>query len=239
MKITTLQVQRRLNALGFNAGPEDGIRGAKTIAAVRAFQKSKRLVVDGLVGPKTAGKLFAEKGQRFKPVSATKVPDNWPWVDIAERKMGLHERIHNKSLMEFLSFGGRTIGDPAKIPWCGDLVETCITMALPEEPVPQNPYAAINWLKFGISCNPQPGAILVFWRGSPQSWKGHVGFYVGEDATHYHVLGGNQKNSISITRIAKSRLREDGVRWPSTAMAPVGSALRKSSVGLLSTVNEA
>ena len=35
---------------------------------------------------------------------------------------------------------------------------------------------------------------------------GHVGIYVGEDNTHYHVLGGNQNNSVSVSRIAKSRL---------------------------------
>lgn len=46
-------LQRRLNVLGFNSGAPDGIFGNKTDAAVRAFQVSKRLVVDGIVGPKT------------------------------------------------------------------------------------------------------------------------------------------------------------------------------------------
>jgi len=46
------------------------------------------------------------------------------------------------------------------------------------------------------------GDILVFSRKG----GGHVGFYVAEDATAYHVLGGNQSDSVSITRIAKSRL---------------------------------
>jgi len=39
-----------------------------------------------------------------------------------------------------------------------------------------------------------------------------VGFYVGEDATHLHVLGGNQGDAVSITRIPKDRLSE--MRWP-------------------------
>ena len=36
----------------------DGIFGAKTLAAVRAFQRSRGLQVDGVVGPLTWGRLF-------------------------------------------------------------------------------------------------------------------------------------------------------------------------------------
>ncbi len=50
------------------------------------------------------------------------------------------------------------------------------------------------------------GDILVFWREKKTGWKGHVGMYVGEDKTHYHVLGGNQSDSVSIARIEKGRL---------------------------------
>ena len=37
---------------------------------------------------------------------------------------------------------------------------------------------------------------------------GHVGIYVGEDKTHYHIIGGNQGNEVSIMRIAKNRMHE-------------------------------
>ena len=50
---TTRGVQARLRDLGFDPGPIDGIRGPRTEAAVRAFQHSRDLVVDGIVGPKT------------------------------------------------------------------------------------------------------------------------------------------------------------------------------------------
>jgi hypothetical protein len=50
-------VQYRLNALGFGAGPVDGINGPKTIHAVRSFQKTYDLDVDGIPGPITQGKL--------------------------------------------------------------------------------------------------------------------------------------------------------------------------------------
>ncbi|MEM6371802.1 MAG: peptidoglycan-binding protein [Pseudomonadota bacterium] len=52
------KIQNRLTELGFAPGPADGIKGPKTIAAVRAFQKQKRMVVDGIVGNKTYRALF-------------------------------------------------------------------------------------------------------------------------------------------------------------------------------------
>jgi uncharacterized protein (TIGR02594 family) len=238
MLATVKAVQERLIALGFNPGPADGVRGRATIAAIIQFQKTHGLVADGLVGPKTYTALFDQiKGQ--SPVMPTDAPDAAPWRDIALAKKGLHEIRNKGELKDFLAKGKGTIGDPAEIPWCGDFVETCIALALPREILPANPYAAINWMPFGIECAPQPGAILIFWRGTPNGWQGHIGFYVSEDATHYHVLGGNQSNAVTITRIAKDRLRKGGCRWPKTALPPRGRAILADKSGLITTTNEA
>ena len=51
-------LQDKLNALGYNSGNVDGIFGAKTYAAVTAFQKANSLGVDGIVGKLTWGKLY-------------------------------------------------------------------------------------------------------------------------------------------------------------------------------------
>ncbi|WP_274385061.1 TIGR02594 family protein [Oricola indica] len=236
MTYTTANVQRRLKQLGFDPGPIDGLRGRKTISAVKEFQLSRGLVVDGIVGPVTLAHLFDAEKKVGTPQTA---PDYTPWMDLARRKMGLHEGRDNSVLRAFLRLGKGTIGDPARIPWCGDFVETCIAVTLPDEPLPDNPYAAINWLKFGREVKPQPGAILVFWRGSPSGWQGHVGFCVGEDDTHFHVLGGNQSNAVTISRIAKSRLRKGGCRWPSTAMPARGLQVRGGGSGIAVTTNEA
>lgn len=228
---TILEIQTKLKSLGYDPGPLDGIRGRQTINAVEKFQKAKGLDVDGLVGKNTLAALFG-----VSPVSSDG-PDGTPWIDIANSMKGYRET--NPALKAFLKSDGKTVGDPAKIPWCGDFVQTCIALALPRETLPSNPYGAINWLKFGKSSKPKKGAVLVFWRGSPNGWEGHVGFYIGEDATHYHVLGGNQSDMVSLTRIAKNRLRADGIRWPLTALATEDKAIQADGSGLIETTNEA
>ncbi len=50
-------LQRSLNALGFDAGKEDGIFGVDTVGAVREFQRNAGLTVDGICGPETVAAL--------------------------------------------------------------------------------------------------------------------------------------------------------------------------------------
>ncbi|MDB5101866.1 MAG: Membrane-bound lytic murein transglycosylase precursor [Cyanobacteria bacterium RYN_339] len=50
-------LQRLLKAHGFDPGPSDGKYGAKTRAAVIAYQKAHHLVVDGWVGRQTWGSI--------------------------------------------------------------------------------------------------------------------------------------------------------------------------------------
>lgn len=90
-----------------------------------------------------------------------------------------------------------------EIPWCGLLVATVMKRA--DRPMVDSPLWALSWNNFGVKVDvPMLGDILTFTRKG----GGHVGFYVGEDTTHFHVLGGNQGNSVSIVRIAKSRLSQ-------------------------------
>jgi peptidoglycan hydrolase-like protein with peptidoglycan-binding domain len=53
----TAGTQVALRAHGLYRGPIDGIRGPQTGKAVRKFQRSHRLHVDGVVGPRTRAKL--------------------------------------------------------------------------------------------------------------------------------------------------------------------------------------
>ena len=51
------ELQRRLNALGFDAAREDGILGPQTEEALRQFQRNAGLAADGVCGPSTRSAL--------------------------------------------------------------------------------------------------------------------------------------------------------------------------------------
>ena len=53
------KLQQALNALGYDCGEADGIFGAATEAAVRAFQRDHELTVDGIAGKDTQAALYA------------------------------------------------------------------------------------------------------------------------------------------------------------------------------------
>jgi uncharacterized protein (TIGR02594 family) len=183
-------IQTGLEQLGHSPGPIDGLWGLRTARAIKAL-----LAANG-------------RAASLAPIGPL------PWISEAKSALGRHEARDRTWLMDWLKRDGRSLGDPSKTPWCGDFVETCIRIGLPDEPLLGalgiNPYWARNWLLFGQAVQPIIGAVLVFARGS----GGHVGFAIGQDITHFYVLGGNQSDAVTIARIAKSRLL--GARWPAT-----------------------
>lgn len=120
-----------------------------------------------------------------------------------------------------------------EIAWCGLFVGIVVKRAKFE--VVDNPLWARNWNNFGTKqSKAMLGDILVFNR---IGGGGHVAFYVGEDDTCYHILGGNQSNMVNTTRILKSRCI--GIRrcdWKKSQPANV-RIVKLSNDGIIS-VNE-
>jgi len=229
-------VQTRLKDLRYYDGGIDGDAGPKTEAAMTAFKSAHGLTARPYPVIITLPLLFDEDAKpATKPIATGEGSTEPAWMVEARSVMGLHEVSDYSELSKWLRSDGPTLGDPRKLPWCGDFVQTAIGRALPDEPIPVNPYLARNWLKFGVETTPRVGAVMVFWRGSRNGISGHVAFYVGEDAGTYHILGGNQSNKVSITRIAKSRFL--GARWPKGDSSKTG-AVAKDATGEIST-NEA
>jgi uncharacterized protein (TIGR02594 family) len=87
------------------------------------------------------------------------------------------------------------------VPWCG--LFAAIVAKRAGKAIPKAPLWALSWATFGTEAGqPRLGDILTFTR----SGGGHVGIYIAEDQTAYHVLGGNQSDQVCITRIEKRRL---------------------------------
>lgn len=123
----------------------------------------------------------------------------------AVKMLGTKEIVgkeHNPVIMGWAKeLGLQKVYTADEIPWCGLAVAYAAHKAGVQ--VVDKPLWALNWAKFGNKVSePMLGDVLTFKRDG----GGHVGIYVGEDKDCYHVLGGNQGNAMSVTRILKSRL---------------------------------
>jgi len=139
--------------------------------------------------------------------------------------MGWADAVGTKAI------GYKYTGD--SVPWCGLFMAYVMLQAGKE--LPFGPLYATNWSAFGKKVkSPKLGDVLTFKR----TGGGHVALYIAEDSEAYHVLGGNQSDAVTITRIAKSRLfSATQVPFKSTLPASY-QAYRVASTGKLST-NEA
>lgn len=229
-----VELQSLLNRAG--ASPAlvvDGDFGARTSGAVLAFQRGRGLTADGIVGPQTWAAL---RGVQAAPAAPAPATGGLPWLAAGMEPYGWHEVRDNARLRAWLLSDGRTLGDPKAQPWCGDYAETAIRLGLPNEPFPgalgQNPYWARNWALFGRPTAPTFGCVGVWSRGS----GGHVGFIIGHDASAWHVLGGNQGDRVSVTRISKTARELLATRWPATFPArPINLPTRSAGNLTLST----
>jgi len=136
-----------------------------------------------------------------------------PWMTWARAQIGTRETPGAGNTPKILEWarkvGAKALGIPYTAdatPWCG-LFAAAVVAQCGLRP-PAIAIRAKQWAFWGEPAKPCVGAVLVFERPG----GGHVGFYEAEDETAYHVLGGNQSDSVSVTRIAKSRCV--AVRWP-------------------------
>lgn len=213
--------QQRLADLGYYDGPIDGQAGNGTEKAVIAFKKASELNPRSFVGVVTMQALFDDGAIRAKkpepsPEPAKVLGNNAVWMTVAKKLEGTKEFAGAPSNPVILAWA-KQLGLSASyandgVAWCGLFVGHVMKSACPSEPLPKNPLGARAWLEYGKDVTPGYGAILVFWRGSKTGWQGHVGFYVGEDANNYYVYGGNQNDTVQVSKIAKSRLL--GARAP-------------------------
>lgn len=130
------------------------------------------------------------------------------WLTHARSLEGLREvpgPKHNPRILQWLAKLGAWWSDD-ETPWCGTFVAHCVD-AVGIKPA-KAWFRAKAWADWGQRVPPQVGAVVVFARVG----GGHVGFIVGETATHYAVLGGNQGNMVNVTNIQKNRMV--ACRWP-------------------------
>lgn len=135
--------------------------------------------------------------------------------DLAERFVGLKEvggSMDNPQIMAMLNLD-MSWPENDEVPWCSAFANyVCWLARLPRS----KDLRARSWLTVGKGIpldGAEPGDIVVLQRGSGDQpgpeivdAPGHVGFYAGRFGEFIEVLGGNQSDTVKISRYPKSRL---------------------------------
>jgi uncharacterized protein (TIGR02594 family) len=130
--------------------------------------------------------------------------EEFPWMPIALSEVGIKEFPGDKDnprIVEYLK--STTLGAPDdsndETKWCSAFVNWCVERAGYEG---TDSAWALSWLNWGKKAlTPRDGCVVVL---KPGPDSRHVGFYVGETASHVKILGGNQSNEVNVTKFKKS-----------------------------------
>jgi uncharacterized protein (TIGR02594 family) len=136
-------------------------------------------------------------------------------LDAAGQYLGLAEwpgAKNNPEIVKMFADVGHEQGDSTA--WCAAYVGSVLaSLGLPHT----GKLNARSYATYGTEVSVQnalPGDIVVFWRGSPDSWQGHVAFLVRFEGQSVIVRGGNQGNAVSDAAYPTSRIvairRADG-----------------------------
>lgn len=127
-------------------------------------------------------------------------------IDVAWQELGVSEVAGAGDNLRILEYQEHSEGvpDDDEIAWCSDFVGFCVAQA---GLTPTGKANARSWLKWGHSTAvPTVGDIVVLWRVSPGDWRGHVGFYLGQNMDWVVLLGGNQGNKVCAREYAAHRV---------------------------------
>lgn len=199
----------------------DGDFGVRTEVAVRLYQASVGLGIDGVVGPRTWAAL--ETGVVTNPAINTAIPNSFPdasWMDIAKQEIGQRGIIGVQNNPHIVSYHATTTfrATNDETAWCSSFVNWCLKQV---NITGTNSAAAASWMRWGQSTHARGGAITVIHNlqaanSSLTASGNHVGFLIQETGTHYLLLGGNQSNQVKISSFPKSSWQLKGFRWPNS-----------------------
>jgi hypothetical protein len=202
--------QRALHAAGVDPGAVDGSFGALTASATRELQARAGLTVDGVAGPRTrsAAAAAAERPMPAPPPRARAL--GRALLEPARRELASGAREEppgsNDGPAIRRYFQGSGIAPPAH--WCGAFLRWCLDLAAIAceltAPVPGSA-AAKGWqeqlIRAGrwytaaeLRADPtllREGMVVVWHRGAPTSWTGHVGVVSRVEGDRFWSVEGN------------------------------------------------
>ena len=129
--------------------------------------------------------------------------------DLAKAEIGTKEipgPQHNPKVVTYFSEVGHAWVKDDETAWCAAFVGAMLKRAGLPQTGKLNARSYLDWGKPVEIKDAQPGDIVVLWRGSPDSWQGHVGFFVRAFGDEVIILGGNQANAVNERPYAISRV---------------------------------
>lgn len=196
----------------------DGIFGIRTEDAVRRYQASVGIGIDGIAGVHTLTALQ----RNIKPIVTRPAISidlsKAPWIAVAMREMGQTEQPHGRHNPRILEYHASTKYPPTtdEDSWCSSFVNWCLRET---GVVGTNSATAISWLQWGQMCGPRVGAITVIDELNAVPAPGrsgyHVGFWQEDIGTHFTLLGGNQSGTVKSSLYPRKKWVPVSHRWPS------------------------
>jgi uncharacterized protein (TIGR02594 family) len=119
-----------------------------------------------------------------------------PWLEAAFVELGVAQAPLGQSNPRITEYheGTNIQGYDDKASWCSSFVHWCFAQGGISG---TGSALARSWLGWGEKLSvPTPGCVAVLYRDDPESWKGHVGFFLREDEDHVYLLGGNQLGEV-------------------------------------------
>ena len=107
--------------------------------------------------------------------------------------------VSNPRVLEYLKTVG--LGSDDETSWCSAFLYWATGKAGINDRPARSKASARSWLTVGQAVTePKTGDIVIYWRESITSWKGHVGMFMrwSDDKQKIYTLGGNQTNRVSI-----------------------------------------
>ena len=226
-------LQSALGQVGHNAGPNDGVFGGRTRAALQDFQTQWGLRSDGIYGPQTRAALDRALGgaqpppRRTQPGNVGNVGAVAPGqagssaLDIARSQIGVREATGNNDGVPSERYaGGR------REPWCADFVSWSFRQAGRPLPGNQRSLAGVQYMEDQMkhagawfprgSRQPQPGDVIFFAnRGGSDGGTGrHVGIVERVENGRVYTVEGNASNSVKRNSYPLDLARISGYgRW--------------------------
>jgi len=214
-------VQRRLVELGYAPGDVDGTYGPATAGAIRAFQRDRKLEIDGVVGPTTRAAL-ATSGAAPQPT-----PSARGRAALAEalKHLGVKESPPGSNRTPFGAWFGVD-----GVAWCNIFVSYCFSIgagytitsgfAGPGVYLKGCTYVPTTeaWLRVAGMwlgrVEPQPGDIAIYnWDGGEADHIGIVESYLGNGsftAIEGNTELANDSNGDQVMRRTRSLTQVNG-----------------------------